>query len=226
MFISRVVLNVSSLDMRRLGPITQAGAYGEHQAVWRLFGDRADRQRDFLYRREANNWPAYTVVSAREPDDSDGIWNIQTKPYEPKLPAGSVLAFALCANPVLRRKDEAGKTVRHDVVMDAKRQGRLNQSAREKGHSRQEIVQHAGVRWLTARAGQLGFALNDREVVVDGYAQHELRKARAGQSIRFSTLDFRGLLRVSDPDQFIRTLFRGIGPSKAFGCGLMLVRPA
>lgn len=226
MFISRVVLNVGSFDTRRLGPIAEAGEYGEHQAVWRLFGDRVDRQRDFLYRREADSWPAYTVVSAREPEDPDGIWNIQTKPYDPKLPAGSVLAFALRANPVLRRKDEAGKTVRHDVVMDAKRRERLNHSAPDRGISRQEIVQRAGTQWLTARAEQLGFALSDGEVLVDGYAQHELRKGRTGPPIRFSTLDFRGLLRVSDPDRFLKTLFRGIGPSKAFGCGLMLVRPA
>ncbi len=35
---------------------------------------------------------------------------------------------------------------------------------------------------------------------------------------------FNGLLRITDPDAFRETLIRGLGPAKAFGCGLMLVR--
>ncbi len=35
---------------------------------------------------------------------------------------------------------------------------------------------------------------------------------------------FDGLLRITDLDAFRETLTRGIGPAKAFGCGLMLVR--
>jgi len=38
------------------------------------------------------------------------------------------------------------------------------------------------------------------------------------------TVRFDGLLRITDPDAFRATLIRGIGPAKAFGCGLMLVR--
>ncbi len=42
--------------------------------------------------------------------------------------------------------------------------------------------------------------------------------------IRFSTLDFEGILTVENTNEFTRMLFAGIGPAKAFGCGLMLVR--
>ncbi|MEA2080768.1 MAG: type I-E CRISPR-associated protein Cas6/Cse3/CasE [Pseudomonadota bacterium] len=47
-----------------------------------------------------------------------------------------------------------------------------------------------------------------------------------GKEINFSTLDYSGLLTVTDPELFKAALFQGIGPAKAFGCGLLLVRPA
>jgi CRISPR system Cascade subunit CasE len=37
-------------------------------------------------------------------------------------------------------------------------------------------------------------------------------------------LDYKGVLCVTDTELFKTTLFNGIGRSKAFGCGLMMVR--
>jgi len=39
-----------------------------------------------------------------------------------------------------------------------------------------------------------------------------------------STVDFQGILTVTDPELFRKALYEGLGKSKAFGCGLMLVR--
>ncbi len=33
-----------------------------------------------------------------------------------------------------------------------------------------------------------------------------------------------GNLKIVDTDRFQKALFKGMGPAKAFGCGLMLVR--
>ncbi|MCI5220551.1 MAG: type I-E CRISPR-associated protein Cas6/Cse3/CasE, partial [Candidatus Electrothrix sp. LOE2] len=43
-------------------------------------------------------------------------------------------------------------------------------------------------------------------------------------NIQFSLLDLSDRLTVTDPNVFTRALFRGIGPAKGFGCGLLLVR--
>jgi CRISPR system Cascade subunit CasE len=59
---------------------------------------------------------------------------------------------------------------------------------------------------------------------VSGYRQYRLLKARGKSPIRFSSLDFDGVLTVTEPDRLCQTLFDGIGPAKAFGCGLLLVR--
>ncbi|MEW8228495.1 MAG: type I-E CRISPR-associated protein Cas6/Cse3/CasE [Candidatus Thiodiazotropha endolucinida] len=45
-----------------------------------------------------------------------------------------------------------------------------------------------------------------------------------GRSAGFSTLDLSGEVLVSDADLFTNMLMEGIGPAKAFGCGLMMVR--
>ncbi len=64
---------------------------------------------------------------------------------------------------------------------------------------------------------------------VDGQAIHCLNGHRDEKGnchgIALSTLDFEGQLQVTDPDHFLRNgLPAGIGPAKAFGCGLLLVR--
>ena len=58
----------------------------------------------------------------------------------------------------------------------------------------------------------------------EGYIQHQNHKKVQSKPIRYSTLDLAGTLTVIDPEMFLRTLYQGIGPAKAFGCGLMLVR--
>ena len=58
----------------------------------------------------------------------------------------------------------------------------------------------------------------------DGYTQHRLHKPGTERAITFSTLDYVGRLRVTDPERFRAALFGGIGHARGFGCGLLLVR--
>ncbi len=88
-----------------------------------------------------------------------------------------------------------------------------------------DIVQVHGLRWLKERAATNGFSISPNGVRVGGYQQHKLFKGKGNNPITFSTLDFNGILTVTEPDVFVeKCLFEGIGPSKGFGCGLMLVR--
>ena len=43
--------------------------------------------------------------------------------------------------------------------------------------------------------------------------------------LQFTTVDFGGQLTVTDGRAFATALVGGIGHAKAFGCGLLLVRP-
>jgi CRISPR system Cascade subunit CasE len=138
--------------------------------------------------------------------------------------SGARLAFSLRANPVRVRRvsdDLADKRRRRDdVVMDAKH---AFGDPRERP-SQAELVQRAGPGWLDERAHRHGFAIEALQV--DGYLQHRLYKRGQERPIRFSTLDYTGILLVREPEVFRRAVQSGIGHAKAFGCGLLLVRRA
>lgn len=214
MFLSRLTLTTRSPDvLARL-----VDSYGEHQIIWDCFSGDPAASRDFLFRREhREGLPVYFVVSEREPVASN-VFAVESKSYEPDLRAGDRLAFTLRVNPVVRRRDETGKQTRHDVVMDYKKR---NDTA---GMTGAMIAHRAGHEWLAARAERLGFHLSEGELNVEGYQQHKTSKRSQNNGIRFSTLDFRGILTTIEPAALVEALKSGIGPSKAFGCGLMLLR--
>lgn len=211
--------------MARLSGLLGGGGYRIHQRVWDLFGDRDAKSRDFVYRVEDDGGLGIYLVSGRKPINDEGLWEIRTKPYEPRIRAGERLAFSLRANPVRTKKTgENGKHARHDVIMDAKLRRRAEGIPGQESSAIADLVQDQGVAWLQSRAGRYGFELNGNPVRVDGYRQHRLSRGKGNAPIRFSTLDFNGLLTVTDPTTFIHALFNGIGPAKAFGCGLCMVR--
>lgn len=153
---------------------------------------------------------------------------MQSKAYAPELTPGARLSFSLRANPVITTRNAAGKSVRHDVVMHEK--ARL---LAERGLARwadwptpdqpsvQELAQRTCGQWLQARCHRLGIALEGDTLSVEGYEQHRGK----GGELRFSTADFNGILRVVDADAVRQSLFEGVGHAKAFGCGLLLIRP-
>lgn len=201
--------------------------YADHQWLWQLFPAPPGTTRDFLFRRmDAGGLPKYYVVSKRAPAVSTGAWVVRTRPYAPRLAAGDRLSFELRANPVVTSSTD-GRRSRHDVVMQRKKL-----LLRERGHSRwndwvgsdkpalYDLVRNTCGEWLELRAGGRGFSIDSSSLNVAGYEQHR----EAGQ-LTFSSVDFTGTLTVLDPEIFATTLFEGIGHAKAFGCGLLLVRP-
>lgn len=219
MYISRITLDPGLVDFGELTRLAPDNAYRAHQQLWRLFQRNGEEQRHFLFRREISKaWPVFMVVSKEPPDDTDNRWQIETKPYAPQLSAGQPLQFQLRANPVVSRSQANGRSKRHDVVMDAK----LSYPSDQRPPMAQ-IAQEAGERWLRGKAEQLGISLEGAPLLVEGYRQERLRKGN-GQRIQFSTLDLEGQCTVTQPERFTQALYNGIGPSKAFGCGLMLVR--
>ena len=199
--------------------------YKIHRQLWSLFADSDDRKRDFLYRcEEKRGGVVFFVVSEREPRDTRGLWEIESKTYQPQLNAGQRLAFVLRANPIRSKKDADQRQHRHDVIMEAKT--RLKQAGQSEGVRRpeNEIVQEEGYRWLATRSLQYGFSVNEGEVRVDGYSQHRFLKPKGSHQVQFSTVEITGVLTVVDAERFREALNKGVGPAKGFGCGLMLVR--
>lgn len=219
MYFSRIRLQ-SLVDINRFAQQLCQDSYREHQALWKLFNTNPDASRDFIYRYElTNNRPGYYVVSQRTPEDQHDIWTIETKEYQPRLAKGQAFGFMLRANPVMTKD---GK--RHDVVMLEKHRIHYKDMPVLERPALQAIVQKAGYEWLTKRADDHGFQIEEETIRVDGYQLHQAQKPTARQSIRYSTIDYQGVLTVTDSEKLCKLLFSGLGKSKAFGCGLLLVR--
>lgn len=193
-----------------------------HSLVWDLFADAPDRKRDFIYRQDmAQGLPAFFCVSDRVPHDRKGIWLVESKPYTPIVKKGQVFSFVLRANPIRAKRDAQNKQHRHDVVMDAQIHLEENPGVLPR---KAEIMQQAGFVWLAQKSETTGFSIRAEDIRADGYLKHRFKKPRGNHEIRISTLDFTGLLTVTDPDQFVRALCTGIGPAKGFGCGMMMIK--
>ena len=205
------------------------GAYADHQWLWQLFAAPAGTARDFLFRRhDLNGLPRFYVVSQRRPEAGHASWQVHTRDYAPDIAAGTCLNFELRANPTVRHGRD-GKSKRHDVVMEAKKQllaaRGLSRWADWDDDTRPAlycVVQQSCNAWLARRGEALGFEIDADLVVTEAYEQHDDRTDR---KLQFTTVDFGGQLTVTDPQAFAKALLGGIGHAKAFGCGLLLVRP-
>lgn len=193
--------------------------YALHQSVWRMFGDRPDRRRDFLYRLDSRQGkPLLWTLSQRRPQAPEGLWRSASRRLEPDLAPADRLDFALRVNPVVCR---AGK--RHDVVMDRKRRTGWSGSSAGGRQPQALVVQDALSDWLAARAGGLGVRLV--RVLADGYRVWRFRKP-SGRRVSLGVADLSGTLEIVDAERFLQAWKRGVGPAKGFGCGLMLIRRA
>jgi CRISPR system Cascade subunit CasE len=228
MFISKVKLRDNATDEQEFWNHI-GGSYNLHSLIWDLFTDGPERERDFIYRQDmVHGLPAFYCVSERQPNDRHGIWHVDTKHYSPKIKRNQVLAFMLRANPIRSKRDEKRdsegkrKQHRHDIVMEAKTLLKQKQSELP---PESEIVQQSGFMWLAMRGEAHGFSVGENQIRADGYNQNRFVKPKGQHSVTISTIEFTGVLTVTDPDSFIQTLFQGLGPAKGFGCGLMMIRP-
>jgi len=221
MLISRVRLRPDASEKKEFWEHVD-NVYHMHSLVWDLFADSPDRKRDFIYRQDmVQGLPAFFCISDRVPNDRKGIWFLESKPYAPIVKKGQAFSFVLRANPIRAKRDDQHKQHRHDVVMEAKTHLRERPGV---PFREADLVQQAGFDWLAQKGEATGFSIRAEDIRADGYLQHRFKKARGNHEIRISTLDFTGLLIVTDPDPFVRALCTGIGPAKGFGCGMMLIK--
>jgi len=204
-------------------------AYGAHQLLWTLFSDGPDRKRDFLFRVEAggtgqteSRFRAWTL-SERKPMPAAHGFRVETRTLDPVLAEGDRLHFSVRVNPTVRHAgDERPNPARHDVVQDAK--VRLRQSGGEVPRL-SELVHSEVKGWLLKREEAGGFQVEQGSLRVDGYRQHRFRRP-GGKEVRLSTVEVEGVLVVREPEKFLETWRRGLGPAKGFGCGLLMIRRA
>lgn len=218
MYFSKITLQ-TNIPRQELIKVINQGEYKQHQILWRLFRDSEDTQqtRSFIYRYDLEKTlPYFYAVSQNKPKENIDCWAVESKIYEPKIPLAQEFTFILRVNPrIAKIIPNSKKHYYCDAIMDAYK--KQNASI----ISKQQIIQDVGNAWLNTRAPKYGFSI--KSMFVEFYEQHRLFK-KGYKDICFSTLDYRGKLRVENPELFLQTLYNGIGAAKGFGCGLLMIK--
>ncbi|EAO2872861.1 type I-E CRISPR-associated protein Cas6/Cse3/CasE [Salmonella enterica subsp. enterica] len=212
MYLSRITLHTAQLVPSQLLHLVERGEYVMHQWLWELFPGGKERQ--FLYRREELQGAFRFFVLSQERPSKSAIFDVQCRPFAPELSVGQILFFTLRANPTICK---AGK--RHDLLMEAKRKVKTQHDSRDIW----AFQQQAALEWLSRQGEQNVFSL--REASVYAYRQQQIRRKKSRQMIQFSSVDYAGVLVVNNPVLFLQRLVQGYGKSRAFGCGMMMIKP-
>ena len=219
MYFSRVTLKLNRLPYVMQQKMQNSGPYAIHQWLWQLFPNQ--EKRCFLFREERiGKGYQYYLLSEIAPLTNHELFLIETKPYQPKLTVGMKLIFSLRANPVVFKN---GK--RSDVMMNAK------YLAKQQGLDNEIKIRQneAAINWLIKQSESRGFSLSTTDgqqldCTVINYTQEQFIKKSNFKPITYSSVDYQGVLTVTDVDLFLNTIYQGVGKSKGFGCGLFLLK--
>lgn len=195
---------LSQLNLKRLDRVAMkalADVYRLHQLVMKGFSAYSSTDR-VLYRvepEERNGQVTILVQSLQMPDWScfndanNGVVSARFKDFSTVFKVSDAFYFRLRANPVVTRD---GK--RHGLIRD-----------------------ESLLEWLGKKEKAIGARFRSMSVIDEGYVNGN--KGNQGKMHRMSLkiARFEGVLEVVDPVVFGETFSCGIGPAKAFGCGLL-----
>lgn len=185
--------------------------YQFHQALWRLFPGHEDAEREFLFRVEQQQTGVGAEVlmqSAIQPQSVEHSPVLLAAPREFALniPNNQRLRFRLRANPIKTIKDSSKgsierkgktftKTVRVPLLHEDQQQAWLERKFQAFAQLETLIIQPEPVLYF--------------------------RKAKEDRSGKIQTVLFDGIFTVTNVAALENAVQQGIGPAKAFGCGLL-----
>jgi CRISPR system Cascade subunit CasE len=218
----------------KLMPIDESESMGmHHKLLWTLFAgslEKSEKESAFLWRHMQGE--SRFFVLGPKPANKTIYFEIESKPFNISFHKGQKLAFELRVNCTVDRQLDASKgrkgRQRSDIVMDAITQHEKTNGASQRADIRNHFAETALQAWMERQSSKNGFELNDISVLSYRGLRHPRYKKKEGSEgshRRMGVADVRGVLTVKDTDLFKTKLLRGFGRSKAFGCGLMLVRP-
>jgi CRISPR system Cascade subunit CasE len=186
-------------------------SYDWHQAVWKAFPGRDGQQRDFLTRVDQKDCHhrllIVSPIAPARPDwlpDGPEAW--QTKPIPPDYFQHAGYRFQLRANPT-------------------KKITAFGQDGQPKKNSRRVplVSRNDLIDWLRRKGEAGGFVVEERSLrILSGGREHFAKQGAQGIH---SSVDFQGVLRVTDRSRFHETFCKGVGSAKAFGFGLLVIAP-
>lgn len=217
MFLSKLTLNLRCRDARR----DISAPYELHRTLAHAFVTDADHdyraQHQVLFRVEplshASAQPVVLVQSSTEPN-----WHELPETYLLRVPdvkvfalaltSGQTFGFRLLANPTKKEKRPDHRQGRRIALPDLTDGDGLTPARA----------------WLVRKGEQSGFQIV--YATSEDFWLGTDRRSQGKNAIPIYGVRFDGLLQITDANTLNNALINGIGPSKAFGFGLLsLIRP-
>ncbi|HOO50123.1 MAG TPA: type I-E CRISPR-associated protein Cas6/Cse3/CasE [Alphaproteobacteria bacterium] len=180
--------------------------YEIHRELWQLFQEDESASRDFLFRIEHSdrNNAEILMQSIRKPERSSNTSHILAyKEYVFSLSYGQRLRFLLIANPIKTINDEA------------ERKNKLGETKK----CRVPLIREEEQRIWIERKFQTTATFDT--LVIDPVFPLRFRKSREDRIGKIQPVSFKGILKVEGIEEMYELVKNGIGPAKAFGCGLL-----
>lgn len=139
-------------------------------------------------------------------DDETGV-----TVYSEKPPVGSIQ----CKTSILKNY-AVGDIIKFRLRANVeKREFIRNGKGSRVGIREPELV----AKWFNDQATRCGFSLENMIGVSPPYC---LRGNRDGRPLMYNTVDFEGILKITDEDKFKESYENGVGSAKGFGFGLLV----
>lgn len=197
------------------------------RVLWRLDADNPKRPGLLVLTGARPSWEHLTEQAGWPSADDLADPQVVVRDYQPlldRLGVGQAYAFRLVANPAQSTRRPLDLTARQ---RERSVDGKLERSVRL-GH---RGIAHQ-VEWLTSRAERWGFVVPQARSSGDvGQPVADLRviarqrlsfgKGRAPGRVVVQSVGYEGRLEVLDPGRLRTAMVEGMGPAKAYGCGLL-----
>ena len=214
MYLSKLTLNPHNRQVQR----ELANPYQLHRTIMSGFPETLPENERVLHRLEIDprsGEVSLLVQSVHRPDWKPLLEAGQShymselpqgpKQFQPDLPVDTILRFRLTANPTVKTRShrDPEKKTRVPIVHEDKQ-----------------------LAWLERKGEQHGFRVINVQIGKEDTVQDWIRRKGDKHRLQLHIVQFDGILQVADADKFVKALASGIGPAKAFGCGLLSIAPA
>ncbi|MEY8040065.1 type I-E CRISPR-associated protein Cas6/Cse3/CasE [Saccharopolyspora cebuensis] len=226
MYLSRLFPDTTSHDFRR----DHADLHHMHRTIMSGFPDvtgntPARTHHGVLWRLDRTRHGHTLYVQSHTRPDWSHLDHYLTRPADTRdlseivetLQPGRTLAFRLTANPTKRLR------------LTDQRDPNCTGGRRD---NRYPIVKpEAQISWLINQANRHGFIIptgsdTQPDVATTSAPRQTGKQHDRGNTVSVDQVHYDGHLVITDRTTFTTALFTGIGPSKAYGCGLLTLAPA
>ncbi len=214
---------------RLLSPDGDDG-YALHALLAAAFGEQSPKPFRYLGARQgllaySDQPPAalYDNAALATPDVARalGLDSLAVRPFPTAWTTGQALSFEVRVRPVLRAKDGRERDVfLHAIEAEPSSEQSISREVIYAEWLRKQFAEQEAAQLLQAGIDAFRLSRVIRRAGADDSGQRKARSLSGPDTV------FKGQLRVGASESFTRLLTRGIGRHRAFGFGMLLLKPA